>query len=204
METGSYEIWVSRLIAWSNDPQVQLSDLPVLKEESFSPATWSRLLKHIEKAIAKVMDKWQDDMEKGTRTMRSEHDFSNVLVHSRELLAKRVELASHPALPEKVRDALMEETKTSINDLQKQLEDALSSSNNSWAIDKSSVIKVVKSSPLTAVLNSDFRTQSRIMEVIDAAENYNQELAQRNLQAQQAQQQPEQHRSGFFSRFRRK
>ena len=90
METGSYEIWVSRLIAWSNDPQVQLSDLPVLKEESFSPATWSRLLKHIEKAIAKVMDKWQDDMEKGTRMMRSEHDFSNVLVHSRELLAKRV------------------------------------------------------------------------------------------------------------------
>lgn len=204
METDLYETWVNRLISWSDDPKVQLSDLPTLQEESFSPATWSRLLKHIEKAISKVMDKWQADLDRGLRTVSSEHDLANVLVHSRELLARRVELTSHPALPEKVRNALMEETKTAINDLQNQLEKSMASQNNSWAISDHSFLEVIKSSPLTAALNSDFRTQSRVMEVIDAAENYNQELAQRKLQEQQAQQQPEQHRAGFFSRFHRK
>lgn len=204
METGVYEAWVSRLVAWGEDPKVSLANLPTITEESFPPSTFSRLLKHIEKAMSKLMDRWQGDLEKGLRTMRNEHDLSNVLVHARNLLAKRVELANHPALPEKMREALMEETKTSINDLQAQLEKGVSSGTSSWSIDSNKLLRVVKATPLTVVLNPEYGARTRVMQVVDAAEQYNQQIAaQQQAQMQQVQAQPPKN-GGFFARFRGK
>lgn len=171
MDTGIYEAWASRLVAWGNDPETSLEGLPVLTEESFGSSTFQRLFKHLQRAQEKLMQRWKDDWEEGLDAVQNEHDLAQLLVHSRELLAKRVQLASHPGLPAQVREALLEETTTAIKDIQAQLEKGLSAHTNSWAVEDGDLLRAVRATPLTAVLDPGFNNAANpLIQAIDAVQ----------------------------------
>lgn len=150
---GVYETWVHRITAWGDDPSVSLNDLPPITEEMFLPATFDRLFKHIDRANMKIMDRWEENLVRDLSKAKTEPELARVLANSRGLLAKRVEFARNPALPEKIRETLTKEVETTIRDLQKQLEENFSNQESSTAVVRNDFLRVVKQTPLTAVLD---------------------------------------------------
>lgn len=202
MEQGIYEVWVTRIRQWGDDPTITLADLPQMTEESLTPRTFERLFKHMEASIQKMMDTWKDNLEDSMKQAKTPFEISQVLKHSRDFLYHRVEFCSNPALPEKVRTILMDGTRSSIEDLQKQMEKS-AVGNSADAIGSTAMLEILKESPFTLVLSDGYASQDRVMEVIDKAEAYNQQLTiKRNMP--QALSEKTENKGGFFSRFKKK
>lgn len=153
---GVYDTWVHRLTELGKNPDTPLDSLPTISDEVFNPATIQRLLKHVDRTNSKIMEKWEEDLKHGQSQVRSRDDFALLMVRSRKLLSKRVELATHPALPQAVRDSLYNEVEASIRDLQNQLEKSFLQGQSVSRIDSNSMLGVLRDNPLTAVLSPDY------------------------------------------------
>lgn len=167
---GTYEAWVGRIREWMRDPTVSLEGLPHLSEASFSPATFARLLKHIERAIDQVMKQWSTSLQNSLQRARNDHEMEEALVHSRTVLYRRVQLSNHPGLPAKIREALMNNTRIAIQDVQQQLEKSAANNTSATNLDlaaRDRLVMVFRRNPLTAVLSDNYHDASAIVSAVD-------------------------------------
>ena len=123
--TSAYEAWVLELQAWAKDPSHDLSGLPQLHADSLPPSAYERLIGHIMAAQQEVMSTWQRRLERNIQSARSEHEYARALVELRALLGRRLQLASHPALPREIQDPLQEGVERDIRRIQQDLENAV-------------------------------------------------------------------------------
>lgn len=176
MAEDVYSAWVSRLSAFGEDPNTSLAGLPEITVDTFPASTFERLMKHINRAENKVMERWNSELSRDIRHASDAHELSNVILHSRKLLARRIALDNHPGLPEVLRSNLMKNATADINNLQKDLEKNVSKSTDSWAVNSSDqLLEIVRTSPLTAVLSESYQSNDAIMQVINQAEQYAQQ-----------------------------
>lgn len=120
-----YEAWVVTLRVWADDPSTPLDGLPTLTEESLPRDAYSRLFEHLFKAMERSGDHWQTGLTEALSQYRDFHDLADRLVKLRMLLARRLQLASHPGLPEQVRTALTEDFTRMVERNQTELHDQL-------------------------------------------------------------------------------
>lgn len=156
--TSAYEAWVRRLRTWSRDPTTPLHDLPVLRHDTFTAETYNRLLTHLEKALGAVGDRWAEGLTRAFSQVQSNHEFARELVNLRAVLARRLQLASHPHLPPALRDPLTRETLRSFEDLQKELEEQISALSRENHVPQQQVellLRVVKDNPLSRIVDMD-------------------------------------------------
>ncbi len=117
-----YESWVITLLAWRDDPTVPLDDLPVLTEESLPRDAYDRFFRHLQEALEHSTRRWEKAFAAAISGFRDDHDLADRLVKQRAGLARRLQLASHPSLPEPVRIALTEDFARMVHRLQEQFE----------------------------------------------------------------------------------
>lgn len=176
MAEDVYSVWVNRLSAFGDDPNTSLAGLPEITVDYFPASTFERLMKHINRAENKVMERWDSELSRDIRHASDMHELSNAILHSRKLLARRIALDNHPSLPEVLRSKLMKNATDDINNLQKDLEKNVGKSTDSWAVNSSDqLLEIVRTSPLTAVLNENYQNNDAIMQVINQAEQYSQQ-----------------------------
>jgi hypothetical protein len=120
--TSVYEAWVLGLRAWGADPTTDLSGLPTLTAESFTPATYQRLVKHLNEAIAAMMAVWNSALERAVTGANDEHEIARELVQLRVLLARRLQLARHPGFPKEISNSLWDGACADILSIQASLE----------------------------------------------------------------------------------
>lgn len=151
-----YERWVRGLRSWATDPSVRLEDLPPLSEDTYDPATYARLVSHLEKAVNRLMEDWQDLLSRALARATDEHELGRELVNLRAPLARRAALSRLPNLPEQMRSALRNDTERAISDIQTQLEEALADPGRGARIDRTAadrLVAVARATPLTDALN---------------------------------------------------
>lgn len=176
MAEDVYSVWVNRLSAFGDDPNTSLAGLPEITVDYFPASTFERLMKHINRAENKVMERWDSELSRYIRHASDTHELSNAILHSRKLLARRIALDNHPSLPEVLRSNLMKNATDDINNLQKDLEKNVGKSTDSWAVNSSDqLLEIVRTSPLTAVLSENYQNNDAIMQVINQAEQYSQQ-----------------------------
>ncbi|MFP1720039.1 hypothetical protein HXT52_00155 [Gardnerella sp. KA00288] len=176
MAEDVYSVWVNRLSAFGDDPNTSLAGLPEITVDYFPASTFERLMKHINRAENKVMERWDSELSRDIRHASDTHELSNAILHSRKLLARRIALDNHPSLPEVLRSKLMKNATDDINNLQKDLEKNVGKSTDSWAVNSSDqLLEIVRTSPLTAVLSENYQNNDAIMQVINQAEQYSQQ-----------------------------
>lgn len=176
MAEDVYSVWVNRLSAFGDDPNTSLAGLPEITVDYFPASTFERLMKHINRAENKVMERWDSELSRDIRHASDTHELSNAILHSRKLLARRIALDNHPSLPEVLRSKLMKNATDNINNLQKDLEKNVGKSTDSWAVNSSDqLLEIVRTSPLTAVLSENYQNNDAIMQVINQAEQYSQQ-----------------------------
>ena len=154
--TTPYETWVNTLRAWREDPRTSLDGLPELREEMYTPDTFSRLMAQLMKAMQTVSDRWHEALVKVWEHAQTPHDMARELVSLRATLARRGQLASHPSLPEPVREALRNGFRSDVEKWQAELEEAVRSQHsrhtlNSGFID--TMLRVVRENSLIGVLD---------------------------------------------------
>lgn len=121
----TYELWVRTIRAWSNDESVSLTELPQLTEDSMPAAAYSRLIDHIAEAIGTVTARWDRALSRALDSITDPNALAMDLVSLRRRLARRLELARHPGLPEVVRTAFSEAADRDIRSYQRQLEESV-------------------------------------------------------------------------------
>lgn len=119
---SAYESWVVTLRAWRDDPSVPLNDLPALTEESLPRNAFDRFFKHLFDALEGSTQRWEKSFRSAIGDYRDHHDLADRLVKQRAGLARRMQLASHPSLPESVRTALTTEFERMVHRLQEEFE----------------------------------------------------------------------------------
>lgn len=163
MSDGLYEIWVRALRNWAKDPTYDLSELPPLSVDSFTPSTYQRLLSHLHEAMSQRMQEWSADLEKSLSRASGDYAIARELVRLRAPLARRVQLANHPGLPAELSEALTKQARDDIEKLQEQLEanvmKAAQGSVSSRARNEQ-LLALVRENKLTAVLNSNYEGAS--------------------------------------------
>lgn len=199
MAEDVYSAWVNRLSAFGDDPNTSLAGLPEITVDSFPASTFERLMKHINRAENKVMERWDSELSRDIQHASDTHELSNAILHSRKLLARRIALDNHPSLPEVLRSKLMKNATDDINNIQKDLEKNVGKSTDSWAVNSSDqLLEVVRTSPLTAVLSENYQSNDAIMQVINQAEQYAQ---QPDPSEEEANKTNNSGLKGFFGRF---
>lgn len=119
---SAYESWVTTMLAWREDPGIPLDDLPVLTEESLPRDAFDRLFKHLQETLEHSTQRWEKAFSAAISDYRNHHDLADRLVKLRAGLARRLQLASHPSLPEQVRTALTDDFERMVRRLQEQFE----------------------------------------------------------------------------------
>lgn len=120
-----YEVWVRTLRAWATDESVSLATLPQLAEDSMPMAAYTRLIDHINAALETVTNRWDEALAKVLASMSDPRDLGQELVALRRKLARRLELARHPALPQVLRNTYSQAADKDVRTYQQQLEDAI-------------------------------------------------------------------------------
>ncbi|MCF6389349.1 hypothetical protein L2K20_20435 [Mycobacterium sp. MBM] len=161
--TSVYEAWVSALRLWGADPRHDMAGLPVLVVDSLPPAAYERLLGHLMAAQQRVMDQWSVTFTRDLAAVRDEHSRARVLLGGRVLLARRLQLARHPGLPEVVRTELANGIARDIRQLQQELEEAVMRQQPGTRLDRTQIeraLYALRTNPLTAVLDPGFSLQA--------------------------------------------
>lgn len=164
MVSSAYEAWVNAIYAWRENPRHDLSQLPTLVVESLPPSAFDRLFAHIAKAQQYVMDQWSDTFVRDWASARDEHAAMRVLMASRVVMARRLQLAGHPGLPEVVRREFTEGVARDVRKLQKDLED-LAVRQSGYRIDRAGIersLNLLRANRLTAILEPGFPLQALI------------------------------------------
>lgn len=158
VQGSAYETWVRRLRAWQKDPTTPLQDLPVLEHDTFTPASYQRLLTHIEKALEAATRRWSDRLEAAFTRHSGGHDLARDLVTIRPLLARRVQLATHPHLPEGLRGPLRQECTATLERLQEELERMIGDLGRDGKLssqDTDQILRTVRENSLLRVMDMD-------------------------------------------------
>jgi len=152
--TNSYEIWVRTLRAWAADPRVSLADLPVLQDDTFSPGTMMRLIEHINKGLEAAGQRWVDALGRAMGSITDADSLARELVQLRPVLARRVQLATHPSLPPTLRTAYTKNVGEWIERQQSEFEQMLARLFTSGvdAVTVDRLVAAAKQNPFRAVL----------------------------------------------------
>ncbi|QXT63782.1 hypothetical protein [Tessaracoccus palaemonis] len=110
------------LRVWRKDPATPLDDLPELRDDSLPPEAFARLFTHLREALEESTRRWNGELAGAMHGLRSDHDFAERLIKLRVGLARRLQLVSHPSLPEPVRSALTEDFHRMVQRLQQDFE----------------------------------------------------------------------------------
>lgn len=170
---SAYEAWVTAVRSWREDPRHDLTALPVLAVESLPPAAYDRLFAHIRDAQQHVMDRWSETFARDWGNATDDHSRIRVLIATRVLLARRLQLAGHPGLPQVVRDEFRAGVARDIQALQKNLEDA-AAARSGHRIDHSGTehtLDLLRANRLTAILEPGFPLQALIEGRIEVAQS---------------------------------
>jgi len=127
---SAYETWVVRMRAWSDDPRIPLDDLPPLRSDHYTPDTFARLFKHVTAAITAADRRWHEALVQAWSTSPDSFQLGQRLVQLRSTLARRVQLAGHPSLPEEAREILLKNAREDVQRYQRELEEAVVSSSS--------------------------------------------------------------------------
>lgn len=120
-----FETWVRTMKAWAIDPTTPLDHLPPLTDETFTPATYQRLLVYVKDALETVTQKWLTELGRALSTWRTPFELAHDLVQLRASLARRVQLSRHPSLPPAIRTAYIREVERAIRGYQADLEESV-------------------------------------------------------------------------------
>jgi len=136
-----------------------LAHLPKLEDDTFTPATWSRLLTHIVAALDSVSGAWVQAVNRTLTTVRDEHVLARDLVDLRSLLARRAQLSLHPSMPPGARKAFEENLRSEIERFQRELEKAFLGDQTKGRLDsdRDRYVAVIRELPLSAVLNYELK-----------------------------------------------
>lgn len=152
----AYELWVRTIRAWSGDESVSLVGLPQLSEDSMPAGAYSRLIDHVAEAIETVTARWDRSLARTLESIGEPSALAMELVSLRRRLARRLELARHPSLPEVVRTAFSEAADRDIRSYQRDLEDAVSKLGRSGHVPTTVVdalYRCIRENSFVAVLN---------------------------------------------------
>lgn len=133
---SAYETWVLTVRAWAADPTTPLDHLPVLDDATFTPDTYDRLFRYILEALRAVSERWQAGLQRAWQTSSNSFELGRELVQLRATLSRRLQLAGHPALPEKAREILLRDTRESIACYQRELEANVTRLHTSGRVDR--------------------------------------------------------------------
>ncbi|MBX3100670.1 MAG: hypothetical protein KF761_13960 [Salinibacterium sp.] len=125
---GTYEVWVMALRRWRDDPTTDMSGLPVLASDTFSPTAYSRLFDHMQAAMSTMMSAWNTRLNKVWTSSPTLHDLSRELIQLRTLLVRRLLLTRHPSLPPEMSGPLYEGACNDIRRIQLDLEKSATTS----------------------------------------------------------------------------
>lgn len=163
MSGSPYELWVVGLRAWQRDPSTDLSGLPILLSESLPPEAYQRLFNHMRQAIDAMMAEFTELLARDIGHATSEHDYARAMVGLRARLARRVQLAEHPGLPEEVRVELRKGVATDVTALQMQVEELVTANANRYGSDRShteQMLRIVRQNRFTVILEPGFPLES--------------------------------------------
>lgn len=121
-----YEAWVERVRAWAGDESVSLEGLPQLSVESMPMASYERLIVHLNAATEAVTQKWVDELSVLLSDLPEPQEVARRLVDLRRKLARRLELARHPGLPEELRKPYSDSAEKDIRRYQQDVEESVS------------------------------------------------------------------------------
>jgi hypothetical protein len=154
---------------WRDDPRHDLTTLPPLGIDSLPPTAYERLFDHIRAAQQRVMDRWGETFARDWGNARDDHARVRALMATRVLLARRLQLAGHPGLPEFVRTEFTAGVARDVHTLQKNLEDAVSKQTG-HRIDRvqtDRTLSLLRANRLTVILDPGFPLQALIEGRID-------------------------------------
>jgi hypothetical protein len=161
--TSAYEAWVTALRTWRDDPRHDMSALPTLVVDSLPPSAYDRLLGHMQAAHQHVMTRWSETFARDWGRARDEHERARALIATRLLLARRLQLAGHPGLPEVIRTEFTNGVVRDIQQLQTELEDAAARPEPGARIDRTQqerTLQLLRTNRLTAILEPGFSLEA--------------------------------------------
>lgn len=151
-----YETWVRTLRAWALDPMTPLDALPPLADDTFSPATYARLVEHLTAALRAAADRWEEALSRAMGHVGVPFELERALVALRQTLAHRVRLSTHPSLPPGLREVLTKDVTEAVERLQAELEDAVRRQTAGASVDhawRDQVMRAVRDNSLVRVLD---------------------------------------------------
>ncbi len=160
---STYEQWVTAVRSWREDPRHDMSHLPTLVTDSLPPAAYERLFGHIRDAQQHVMNRWSETFARDWGAARDEQGRVRALLDTRRVLARRLQLAGHPGLPEVVRAELTNGVARDTRQLQDELEAALTKHQPGARIDRvqsERALNMLRTNRLTAILEPGFSFQA--------------------------------------------
>lgn len=157
--------------AWREDPRHDMSQLPTLVVDSLPPAAYERLFVHIRDAQQHVMDRWAVTFARDWGSARDEQGRVRALLDTRRILARRLQLATHPGLPEVVRTELGNGVARDTRQLQQELEETVTKQQRGARFDRVQIeraLYILRSNRLTAILEPGFSLQALFDGRVDA------------------------------------
>ncbi|MFD3554741.1 hypothetical protein ACFWWA_22020 [Streptomyces goshikiensis] len=127
---GDYQTWTDYLARWAGEggagTAAEAARLPRLRPEDYHHETWVRFVNQLTGAVSHRLQAWADSLT-ATLAEAAADEFAagRALVQSRTGLDTVRALASHPSLPEDLRNQLRTMVDGQIENLQRQLEDQL-------------------------------------------------------------------------------
>lgn len=165
---SAYEVWVSTLRSWADDPHTSLDHLPVLDERSFSPDTYARLMKHLVDSVEAASRRGIDALGRAFQYSTTPAELEAALVAVRPVLARRTMLVRHPALPESVRRVLEDAMRRELTRAQSEIEEDLRRRAERGRLDSDHtdrLLRVVRENRLTSVLDRTYTETAGRLEV---------------------------------------
>ena len=166
---NAYETWARALRSWATDPTATLDGLPPITAESFNPTVHRRLLKHIERALNIADTRWSEALTNLPATA-DYHEFERWWLTTRNNLARRMHLCNHPGLPNEIRSTLLIDAQTRIGNWQHHIENILRRSSVTGELPTATeqrIYDLVRSTPLTAVLDPTYGTATRLTHALE-------------------------------------
>ena len=128
-----------------------------------------RLLKHIERALNIADTRWSETLTNLPATA-DYHEFERWWLTTRNNLARRMHLCNHPGLPNEIRSTLLIDAQTRIGNWQHHIENILRRSSVTGELPTATeqrIYDLVRSTPLTAVLDPTYGTATRLTHALE-------------------------------------
>jgi hypothetical protein len=159
---GSYQAWVDFLDRWSAGEPADQTSLPRLVPADFAGDSWARLTNRITEALSRRLVTWSETLARELPAARDEFAAARALNHARWALPPIRSLAATPALPDELRERLVELVDGQIRSVQQQLDDSVERLRRA-GVPNAAVearLRTIRANPLTAVTAGPHTTTS--------------------------------------------